>query len=202
MLIMSYRVQKPAKNSDSRKRKKVDKSVALAASILSHSSEMKPCYSCEKKGTQCLASERDSTRCSECVKDHKSHCEAFLSSQQLLRISRRRDQLDSEVEAAEEEAMRLMAKIARLRKQRKDWKEKAARAISRGIEDLEELDRVEREEREAEAARQAALSAPNCVAGPSQSVDAVDWSEFELDPSLFPPLATDEIPAGSSGRSS
>lgn len=136
---------------------------------------MKPYYSCEKKGTQCLTSEKDSTHCSKCVKDHKSHYKAFLSSQQLLQISRRRDQLDSEVEAAEEEAIHVINKITRLRKQRKEWEEKAARAISHGIKDLGELERVEREEQEAEAARQAALSAPNPVSvGPSQSVSAVN----------------------------
>ena len=197
---MSYRVQK-SNGSDAKKRKKVDKSIALTVSILSRSTEMKPCYSCEKKGTQCLASEKDSSRCSECVKSHKSHCEAFLTASQLLRISRRRDQLDNEVEAAEEEAMRLMEKVSRLRKQRKDWTEKAARAVSRGIDDLEELERVEREEAEA-AARQAAMMVPSSSAGPSHSVGAVDWSAFDLDPSLFPSPGFEDIPAGSSGRSS
>lgn len=77
------------------------------------------------------------------------------------------------------------------------------RAIERGIDNLEELEWVEREEREAEAARQAALLVSSSVpVGPSQSVGGVDWSEFELDPSLLLPLATDEIPAESSGRSS
>ncbi|PTB47297.1 hypothetical protein M431DRAFT_39017, partial [Trichoderma harzianum CBS 226.95] len=74
----------------------------------------------------------------------------------LLRISHRCDQLDSEVEAVEEEIANLMAKVVRLRKQRKEWSKKAARAVSRGIDNLAELEQLEQKEREAEAALQAA----------------------------------------------
>ena len=184
---MNSHVQKSTNTFQQKsKKKKLNKSIVLAATILSNSIEMKPCQYCEKRGLKCLVSESDSGRCAGCVKAHKSHCEAFLSPQQLLRISRRRDQLDNEVEAVEEEIMNLMAKVTRLRKQRKEWSEKAARAVSRGIDDLEELERIEKAEREtAEAVRQAGASMPNLSDSGAQGSSVADWPGFELDPSLL-----------------
>jgi uncharacterized protein YdcH (DUF465 family) len=162
----------------------------------------KRCSFCVSKGhKECLLSPNDSSRCSECVRLNQSYCDVRgLTSEQLERIAVHHFRLEDELEEAEEERRRADAKVERLRKQKKAWYEKMRRAVARGITDLEELDRVEREE--AEAARQAALLVPSSTVGPSQSVDAVDWSAFALDPSLFPPLETGEIPAESSGRSS
>lgn len=134
-----------------------------------------------------MASEKDSNRCSECVKDYKA-----FTAQQSLHISRRRDQLDSEIEAAEEEVMLLIARVNHLRKQRKDWIEKAARAVSRDINNLEELESVEQEQEESgcdKAARQAMLLVPSSTTNDaSHSKDAANWFAFILDPLLFPSI--------------
>lgn len=176
---------------------------ALEHSILLTPLVMKSCLFCEKRGLQCLVSESDSLRCSSCVHSQQSNCEAFgLSATQLRKMATKGADIDSELDKAEEAWLKAGERVKRLRTQKKEWSEKMKRAIERGIDNLEELERVEREEREAEAARQAALLASNSAVGPSQSVDAVDWSSFELDPSLFPPLGTDEIPSELSGRSS
>lgn len=160
-------------------------------------------YCISKNHGDCLVSPLDSSRCFECVRLNKSYCDVQgLSPNQLDRVSSQHFRLEEELEEAEDVLAEAAAKVARLRKQKRVWYERMKRAIERGIDNLEELERVEREEREAEAARQAALLAPSSVVGPSQSVDAVDWSAFELDPSLFPPLVTGEIPSESPGRSS
>ena len=188
---------------------KTERRNVLLEIILSHSVKMKDYtyYSNKKKRhfSKYQMSKEDSTRCTECVKDNKSLCDARpLSAAQLRKIASLHARFEDELEAAEERRKAVDAEIERIRKQKRLWLEKMTRAVARGIDDLEELDRVEREEREAEAARQAVLSAPNSVSvgGPSQLVGDVDWSAFELDPSLFPPLETDEIPAELSGRSS
>lgn len=161
------------------------------------------CSNCiSKNHADCVVSSLDSSRCYECVRLNKSYCDVQgLTPDQLDRVSSHHFRLEEELEEAEDVLAEAAAKVARLRKQKRVWYERMKRAVARGITDLEELDRVEREE--AEAARQAALLAPSsAVAGPSQSVDDVDWSAYALDPSLFPLLGTGEIPAESSGRSS
>lgn len=185
--------------------RKKEEREGLADTILENSVLiMKSCTYCESQGHECVASEEDSRRCLSCVKNQKSYCEAFgLTPQQMRKVASHHSKLNKELEEAEEAWLELGAKVKRLRTQKREWSRRMERAIARGLDNLEELERVEREERDAEAARQVALLAPNsAVAGPSQSVDDVDWSVFELDPSLFPPLATDEIPAGSPERSS
>lgn len=162
----------------------------------------KRCSYCVSKNLQdCLVSPLDSSRCFECVRLNKSYCDVQgLTPDQLDRVSAQHFRLEEELEEAEDVLAEAAAKVARLRKQKRVWYDRMRRAVARGISDLEELDRVEREEAEA-AARQAVVSVPSS-AGPSQSVDAVDWSAFDLDPSLFPSLETDGIPAGSPERSS
>lgn len=186
---------------------KTERRNVLLEIILSYSVKMKDCtyYSNKKKRhfPECQMSEEDSTRCTECVKDNKSLCDARpLSTAQLQKIALLHARFEDELEAAEERRKAVDAEIERIRKQKRLWLEKMTRAVARGIDDLEELERVECEEQEAEAARQAALLEPNSTVGPSQSVDAVDWSAFELDPSLFPPLEINEIPAELSRHSS
>lgn len=168
----------------------------------------KRCSFCIAKGhKECLLSSLDSSRCSECVRLNQSYCDVRgLTSDQLDRVSAQHFRLEEELESAEDALAEVAAKVSRLRKQKRVWYERMRRAVARGITDLDELDRVEREEAEA-AARQAATSAPNLtasvsVSGPAvSSVDAVDWSAFELDPLLFQDLGSDEIPAVSPGNS-
>lgn len=188
---------------------KTERRNVLLEVILSHPVKMKDCTYCSNKKkrnfSECQISEEDSTRCTECVKDNKSLCDARpLSSAQLRKIASFHAQYEDALEGAEEERRVVDAKIERLRKQKRLWLEKMTRAVARGIDNLEELDRVEREEAEA-AARQAATSAPNLtasVSGPAvSSVDAVDWSAFELDLLLFQDLGSDGIPAVSPGNS-
>lgn len=197
---MPYHIQKCQSLDGTKKQKQVNETIALTTSTISQSTEINSCYYCEKKCTRCLASEKQSSHCSQCVKDYKFHCKTFDTAQQSFQISRRRDQLDSAVEAAEEEVMLLMARDTLLHKQRNDWLKKAARAVSCGINNLEELERVEQEQEEAgnreEAARQTALLA---AAGPSHFIDAINWFAFILDPLLFPPLEPGSIPKESPG---
>lgn len=193
---MSHRIQKFKSSDCTKKREKIDKSVALISSTLSQPTEIELCFYCEKKRTQCLASEKDSNRCSEYVKDYKFYCKAF-TAQQSLHISRRRDQLDSEVKAAEEEVMLLIARVNHLREQRKDWIEKTARVVSRDINNLEELESVEQEQEESgcnEAARQATLLVPGSTTNnASNSKDAANWFAFILDPLLFPSIESSSM---------
>ncbi|PTB47362.1 hypothetical protein M431DRAFT_40815, partial [Trichoderma harzianum CBS 226.95] len=94
-------------------------------------------------------SKEDSTRCTECIKDNKSLCNARpLSSAQLRKIALFYTQYENTLKEAEEEHKTVNAKIECLRKQKRLWLEKITRAVARGINNLEELDRVKRKEAE------------------------------------------------------
>lgn len=145
-------------------------SSVIFMSILAHSLKTKKCTYCEDKGSECLYSSDDSTRCSQCVIDQKSLCDARqLSPAQFRRVAAQHIKLEEEIEAAEEEHKRELERlyqtsenVERLRKQKKLWYRKMVRAVARGIEDVEELDRVERKEAERE------------------SVEASDQATFEI----------------------
>ena len=167
---------------------KTQKRKSLLRSVVRNAVPMdKRCSFCVSRGREeCLASPVDSSRCSECVRLNKSYCDVRgLSSEQLERIAAHHYRLEDELEAAEEERRVVDAKIDRLRKQKKLWYEKMRRAVARGITDLEELDRVEREEAEASRRATTSVSNPTKSGVPASSVDLVDWSQFELDPSLL-----------------
>jgi seryl-tRNA synthetase len=169
----------------------------LLGLILSHPSAMaNTCSSCEQSNRQCIASESDSSRCSECVRQGLSRCDiAGLSPQQLRRIAAHHSRFESELESAEATRRNIDAKIERLRKQKKLWFEKMMRAVARGIDNVEELERVEREEMEREAAKRSEASSSSVPIGRSSSVDFVsaefeqEWAEHfgsvPLDPALM-----------------
>jgi hypothetical protein len=182
----------PAKS----KKQKTDKREQcgnLYLSILSYSVKMDKCSSCESSGAECFFAEGESSRCSACVIGQKSLCDARqLSPSQFRKVAAQHIKLEAEIEAAEEEHKRELErlrqsseKVERLRKQKKMWYRKMMRAVARGIDDLDELDKVERAE--AEASRQAETSLPNPIDSevPQSSVDAVDWDQFDVDPSLL-----------------
>lgn len=166
---------------------KTERRNVLLEIILSHPVRMKDCTYCSNKKkrnfSECQLSEEDSTRCTECVKDNKSLCDARpLSSAQLRKIAMFHTQYETALEEAEKERKTVDAKIERLRKQKRLWLEKMTRAVARGIDDLEELDRVEREEAEA-SGQTATLPNPTDPVISDSAIGSVDWDAF--DPSLL-----------------
>jgi hypothetical protein len=93
----------------------------LSESIIRSGSVMPiPCAPCARLHRSCIASEADSSRCAECIATGRSDCDIFgLSRSQLLKIADRHSSIESELEAAEEEAEKLAAKVSRLRREKK-----------------------------------------------------------------------------------
>jgi uncharacterized protein YdcH (DUF465 family) len=186
---------------------KTERRNVLLEVILSRPVKMKDCTYCSNKRkrhfSECQMSEEDSSRCTECVRDNKSLCDARpLSAAQLRKIASLHARFEDELEAAEDRRKAIDAEIERLRKQKRSWLDKMTRAVARGIDNEEELDKVEREEAEA-TARQAAAPEPSPVVGPSFDIAGVDWLAYIQDPSLlFPSQGTGEIPAEPSEHSS
>jgi hypothetical protein len=127
---MSNRVTKSSRKSSSRS--------ALLAAILQSPETMPSCSSCEVRGISvCQVSDRDSSRCAECVRLGRAKCDVQgISSKELLGIAAQHQKLEAELEEAEN-------KVFRLRKQKKLWLEKMMRAVRRGISSVEELEKVE-----------------------------------------------------------
>ena len=187
-----------------------------------------PCSYCEEHnlGKDCLVADSESSRCLTCVRLNLSNCDVRgLSPDQLNKITLKHRRLEEELEAVEEEAQLLNAKILRLRKQKRMWYEKMMRAVRRGIDNVEELERVENEEAEAERKRIAEQSAEVVRGGSpgsggmevqeswlraggdvgvfdwsSMVNEGVDWSEFGMvDPRVGG--GNENVPAGGpSGR--
>jgi hypothetical protein len=144
-----------------------DRRIALLAAILSSAVEMPSCSNCEKRGiNSCQVSEKDSSRCAECVRSGRSRCDVQgPSNEELIKIGEQFRKLEEEVEQAE-------AKVQRLRAQKKLWFEKMMRAVRRGISSVEELEKVEKEEAEREASRQAENRPPS---SDSRVLDDFNW---------------------------
>jgi hypothetical protein len=182
---MSDRVVKKAKKSSSERRN------ALLLSILSSSIEMPSCSNCEQRGIEsCRVSDRDSSRCSECVRAGRSRCDVQgPSNDDLVRIGTQFRELEEAVERAEEERRAADAKVERLRKQKKLWFEKMMRAVRRGISSVEELERVEKEEAEREAVHAAENRPPSSDSNHLDEAFIDDWNSLYpgvvLDPSIM-----------------
>jgi hypothetical protein len=146
---ISDRVVKKARKSSSERRN------ALLLSIFSSSIEISSYSNYEQQDIESYqVSDRDSSRCSECVRAGRSRCDIQgPSNDNLVRIDIQFRELEEAVERAEEERCAVNAKVERLRKQKKLWFEKMIHVIRRGISSVEELKRVEKEEAEREAAR-------------------------------------------------
>lgn len=132
-------------------------------------------YYISKNHKDCLISPLDSSHCFKYIHLNKSYYNVQgLTPNQLNYISTQHFYLEEELKEAEDILAEAAAKVARLQKQKRVWYDRMRRAVAQGISDLEELDRVEREEAEA-AARQATTLVPSLtIAGPSQSVNAVN----------------------------
>jgi hypothetical protein len=184
----------------------------------------RPCSFCESSKRECRFSSADSSSCYECVRHHKSHCDAQgVSLQQLRRITDQHDRFEAEMERVAkersemyarfaEQAAEMDAKVERLHLQKRMWAEKLARAISCGVdtvEELEELERQEAEEAERQEAEETERAAAQAVVPPTtdpvpdaslldpswiQSSSFVDFPA-EFDWSSTPPL----VDPGSSG---
>lgn len=121
---------------------------------------MPACSSCESRKVPCLASEKDSSRCADCVRYKRGNCDfQGLSPAQMQKLVAQHSVAEAELETAEEELEAVAAKVRRLRQQRRLWSDKIAQAMRRGLDTIEELDRVEAEEaRAAEAAQQSDIA--------------------------------------------
>jgi hypothetical protein len=197
---MSNRVQK------TKHRKTVEANHLLSAILRNDPSTMPSCSACRDEGhPSCQVSSSDSSRCTECVRQHRSGCDVLgISPAQLHNIATQHYRLEDELESSEEELLVLQRKILRLRKQKKLWFEKMMRAVRRGIDSVEELERVEREEAEREEARK--NSGRPSSAEPLPDDFIVDWdavySEVPLSPSLLAEFGvlggTSQVSSGSS----
>ncbi|KAF3768422.1 hypothetical protein M406DRAFT_242716, partial [Cryphonectria parasitica EP155] len=127
--------------------KKTEQTTSLWLIALSRCIEMPTCSFCEGRKTRCLSSEKDSSRCTECIRFKRGNCDMHgLSPLQVEKIVAQHSAAEAALDDAEEELERATAKVRRLRKQRKLWAEKIARAVHRDLDTIEELDRVEAEE--------------------------------------------------------
>lgn len=206
---MSYRATKAANvskktplHSKTEQRNVLLELMFSAPCVMSHK-----CSSCQSSEADCSGG-GPSTRCTECVRQNLSFCDAQpLSPQQLRKIASQHSKLEAELEAVEEQRRIMDAKVERLRKQKKLWFSKMMRAVSRGIDNVEELERVEQVEAEDEACRVAAAEP-----APSSSPTLPDGFMFEwndvypnvqLEPSLMRDfgLVSSNTPSGSPGTS-
>ena len=100
-----------------------------------------------------------------------------LSPEQLQKVASQHRKLELELEAAEEEADAVNARLRRLRRQKRMWYEKMMKAVSRGIDNLEELEKLETEERRVENARPAGSAEASVD---PEVVPDVDWSGMDM----------------------
>jgi hypothetical protein len=164
---------------------------------------MPSCSECERRGVAIYqVSDRDSSRCAECVRIGRSRCDVQgISSAQLLSIVEQHQRLEAELEEAEN-------RVFRLRKQKKLWFEKMMRAVHRGISSVEELEKVESEEAARKAARLNENRPPSANPDPIvddaflHSWDAV-YPEVALSPSAVAAFVEDiqQLPVDSSSGS-
>jgi hypothetical protein len=153
---MSNRVEKRHNRSSSMK---TAQSLLLVSNILSRAVEMAPCSSCARRGSSCLVSDSDSSRCSECVRRKVGDCDIQgPSNAQLRRLASQQIKLEEELDEAAEEFERAGARYRRLQRQKKIWSEKVMRAVARGIDNLEELEALERREEEEKRSSEAAAA--------------------------------------------
>ena len=146
------------------------------------------CSACEKSGADCVGGD-SSSRCTACVKNNLSRCDANpLTPEQLRHIATQHTRLEAELEEVEEERRRVDAKIQRLRANKKRWYEKMVRAVARGIDNVEELERVEREEAEEEARRKAAAEPSSSITPALPDDFSFDWDGTYPDVPLSPSL--------------
>ncbi|KAF3764040.1 hypothetical protein M406DRAFT_262286 [Cryphonectria parasitica EP155] len=132
---------------DKSRHKKTEQSTSLWLIALSRCVEMPMCSFCKSCKARCLASEEDSSRCTECIKHKRGNCNMHgLSPLQVEKIVAQHSAAETALDDAEEELERATAKVRWLRKQRKLWAEKIARAVRCGLDTIEKLDCVEAEE--------------------------------------------------------
>ena len=150
----------------------------LAAVLSSNPIDMAPCSYCERRQLECKVSDSDSSRCSSCIRHNRSQCDVSgLNPEQLQKVASQHRKLELELEAAEEEADAVNARLRRLRRQKRVWYEKMMKAVSRGIDNLEELEKLEAEERRAENARPAGSAEASVD---PEVVPDFDWSGMDM----------------------
>ncbi len=104
------------------------------------------CGACSRSRRTCLVSSSSSSkRCSECVRQGRSHCDAVVPTMPSIAEWESIEKQKRKLEAEEEEAM---AKILRLRAQKKLLVDREERMIDRG---LRALDREESSQEETPA---------------------------------------------------
>ena len=149
---MSNRISKRAKPISQRK---VSKRNTLLTAVLSTDSvEMAPCSYCKRRQFECIVSKNNSSRYSFCIRHNRSQCDVSgLSPEQLQKVAAQHRELEIELEAAEEEAERVItetnAKLRRLRRQKRMWYEKMMKAVDRGIDNLAALKKLKKQKRQA-----------------------------------------------------
>jgi len=134
---------------------------SLLRGLIGRLSEMPDCSHCSSFNKNCQPSDLDSSRCTECVRSHRSGCDLLgPSHSQFLKVAEHHEKVEAELEFAEndlEEAqkevlaaqLRAADKIARvriLRKQKRIWAERVVRMVRRGLASLEALDEIEAKE--------------------------------------------------------
>jgi hypothetical protein len=166
---MSGRIEK---RRSGRSSLKTSQSLLLASTILARAVEMAPCSSCARRGSSCLVSDSDSSRCSECVRRKVGDCDIYgPSHNQLRKLASTQICLEADLEAASDEvekAQQLLVaahgRFRRVQAQKRLWSAKVARAVERGLDDLEELEALEHREEEENRSSEAAAATVDTAA--------------------------------------
>jgi hypothetical protein len=159
---MSGRVDK---RRSSRSSAKANQSALLLSNILSRAFEMAPCSACARRGSSCLVSGLDSSRCSECVRFKLGDCDVFGPSHaQLRKLASTQLRLEAELNAASDELEQAHLKFRRIQAQKRAWSEKVSRAVARGLDNLEELEALEARELEEKRSSEAAAAVVSATA--------------------------------------
>ncbi len=152
--------------------------------------EMTPCSVCSRSGRRCIML-ADSKRCSECIRQCRSSCDAFPT---LPRVDEwaSLDRQQASLQAEEEEAM---AKILRLRKQQRLLAGRRHEMVLRGLRSLDELDaELEKEKSDKERKEQALLenqASPGNGEPSSSTSGVLGGSELLADQMTFDPSLLD-----------
>ena len=117
LLIVSRVLHKVKQSRVSKFRPRGVRRNEAAESIIFLGQEMPiPCSTCSRQSRRCFVSD-GSTDCAECVRHGAKSCDIGLSMSQVERLKKTRDDLQRQLEEAEEAKLEVVVRERRLRKQ-------------------------------------------------------------------------------------
>ncbi|KAJ8067037.1 hypothetical protein OCU04_004417 [Sclerotinia nivalis] len=122
--------------------------VRIAFKIDRSGTERTPCNTCARSHRLCVIDESLSSRCSECLRSKKGHCNAGSSMLSFYEsLDRQQEQLRLEEEKEFARVQESNAKILRLCKQQKFLRKRKREMIRCDAQSLDALDALKEEER-------------------------------------------------------